>query len=111
VSGLLSSGCQRLNAYIPSLDPEAARAIELANRHGCAACHQIPGAAVTGYVGPPLRGVQRRAYLAGGLPNTPDTMVKWIRFPDRARPGTLMPNLGVSEPDARELARFLYTLP
>jgi cytochrome c1 len=108
--GLLSSGCQRLSAYVPGLDPGAAHAIELANQYGCASCHEIPGAGVTGYVGPTLRNVQRRAYLAGGLPNTPDTMVQWIRFPDRARPGTLMPTLNVSEADARELADFLYTL-
>jgi cytochrome c len=106
----LSSGCQQLVAYVPSLDPDAARGIQLATRYGCASCHQIPGAPMTGYVGPSLRGVQRRAYLAGGLPNTPDAMVEWIRFPNRARPGTLMPNLGVSEADARELAAFLYTL-
>ena len=108
--GLLSSGCQRLSAFVPGLDPEAARAIQLANDYGCASCHEIPGAAVIGHVGPTLRNVQRRAYLAGGLPNTPNTMVEWIRFPNRARPGTLMPTLGVSEADARELAAFLYTL-
>ena len=105
--GMMLSSCQRINAYI---DQDAARGLELAEFYGCAACHEIPGAATTGYVGPALRGVQRRAYLAGGLPNTPETMVELIRFPDRARPGTLMPNLRVSEPDARELAAFLYTL-
>jgi cytochrome c len=108
--GPLLGGCQRLNAYVPGLNPEAARGIELTNRYGCASCHDIPGAAVTGRVGPSLRGVQRRSYIAGGLPNTPGQMVQWIRFPDRARPGTLMPNLRVSETDARELATFLYTL-
>jgi cytochrome c len=108
--GLLSSGCQRLSAYVPGLDPTMARGVELTNHYGCAACHEIPAAAVTGYVGPSLRGIQRRAYLAGGLPNTPEQMVEWIRFPERVRPGTLMPNLGVSESDARELAAFLYTL-
>jgi cytochrome c len=108
--GPLFSGCQRLDAFVRGLDPGAARGIELASRYGCASCHEIPGAAVSGHVGPTLRGVQRRAYLAGGLPNTPEQMVALIRFPDRARPGTLMPNLRVSEPDARELAAFLYTL-
>lgn len=110
MSGALLTGCQRLGPHLPGLDPAAARGIALANHYGCASCHDIPGAAVTGYVGPPLRGVQRRAYLAGRLPNTPERMVEMIRFPDRARPGTLMPNLRVSEPDARELAAFLYTL-
>lgn len=110
LGGSLLGGCQRLTAYVPGLDPDAARGITLVNRYGCAACHEVPGAAVTGYVGPSLRGVQQRAYLAGGLPNTPATMVELIRFPERARPGTLMPNLRVSESDARELAAFLHTL-
>ena len=108
--GSLSSGCQRLSASVPGLDPTAARGIALAHHYGCASCHEIPAAKVTGYVGPSLRGVQRRAYLAGALPNTPEQMVEWIRFPDRARPGTLMPNLRVSDADARALAAFLYTL-
>ena len=108
--GSLASGCQRLSAYVPGLDPGAARGIELTSRYGCASCHEIPGAQVTGYVGPSLRGVHRRAYIAGGLPNTPAQMVELIRFPERARPGTLMPNLRVSETDARELVAFLYTL-
>ena len=107
LSAALLSGCERIGAYV---DPDRAHGLELAQRYGCAACHEIPGAATTGYVGPTLRGVERRAYLAGGLPNTPATMVELIRFPDRARPGTLMPNLGVSESDARELAAFLYSL-
>ena len=75
---LLLSGCQRLSAYVPGLNPDAARGLELASRYGCAACHEIPGAAVTGYVGPTLRGVQRRAYLAGGLPNTPGVFFKYV---------------------------------
>jgi cytochrome c551/c552 len=108
-AGLLS-GCQKLSAVVPGSDATAARAIELASHHGCVSCHDIPGAAVTGRVGPALRGINGRAYLAGGLPNTPEQIVAFIRFPERARPGTLMPNLRVSESDARELATFLYTL-
>jgi cytochrome c len=108
--GPVVSGCQRLNASVPGLNPTAARGIELTSHYGCASCHDIPGAAITGHVGPTLRGVHQRAFLVGGLPNTPGQLVDLIRFPERARPGTLMPNLGVSEPDARELAAFLYTL-
>jgi cytochrome c2 len=107
---MVSSGCQQLNAYVRGFDPAASRGVELASRYGCVSCHDIPGAAVTGRVGPPLAGVPRRAYLAGGLPNTAGQMVQFIRFPERARPGTLMPNLRVTETDARELVAFLYTL-
>lgn len=108
--GSLVSGCQRLSTSVPGFSPNTTRGIELTSRYGCAACHDIPGAAVTGHVGPTLRGVGRRPYLAGGLANTPKHMVELIRFPDRVRPGTLMPNLRVSEADARELVDFLYTL-
>lgn len=106
----LLGGCQKLRAVVPGSDATAARAIELASHHGCVSCHDIPGAAVAGRVGPSLRGLTGRAYLAGGLPNTPEQVVAFIRFPERARPGTLMPNLRVPESDARELASFLYTL-
>lgn len=108
--GMLLSGCQRLSAHVPFLHEDAARGRRLAERYGCAACHEIPGAAMSGFVGPTMRGIHRRAYLAGGLPNTPEMLVEWIRFPERARPGTLMPNLRVSEQDGRDLAAFLYTL-
>ncbi len=106
----LLGGCQRLSAYVPGLDEEGVRGRRLAEHYGCAACHEIPGAATSGFVGPTMRGIGRRAYLAGALPNNPATLVAWIRFPERVRPGTLMPDLGVSEQDGRDLAAFLYTL-
>lgn len=106
----LSSGCQQFRAHLPGVDRNAARGLDLAEHYGCAACHEIPGAAVSGRVGPTMRGLGTRAYLAGGVPNTFEALVAWIRFPERARPGTLMPNLRVSEQDGRELAAFLYTL-
>ena len=106
----LLSGCEQLNASMPGLNRRSARGVELASHYGCASCHEIPGAPVTGFVGPSLRSVGRRAYLAGALPNTPEQMTAFIRFPDQARPGTLMPNLRVSETDARELVAFLQAL-
>jgi cytochrome c len=103
------TACDAIGLAWP-LGEDAARGRRLAERYGCVACHQIPGAQVTGLVGPPLRGIAARAYLAGGVPNTAENVITWIRFPDRASPGTLMPNLGVSEPDARDLAAYLYAL-
>ena len=63
-----------------------------------------------GMVGPPLRGVGERFYLAGRLPNTPENMIRWIRFPREVDPETLMPNMDVTEVDGRDLAAFLYSL-
>jgi mono/diheme cytochrome c family protein len=77
----------------------------------CATCHVIPG--VVGadrHVGPSLTGMANRQYIAGVLPNTPVNMLRWLRDPTRIDPLTAMPNLGITNQDARDIAAFLYTL-
>jgi cytochrome c len=80
-------------------------------RYGCGTCHQIPGIpAARGRVGPPLTGVGGRVYLAGELGNTPANMKLWIQHPQQVEPGTAMPDMGVTDRDARDIAAYLYTL-
>jgi cytochrome c551/c552 len=58
-------------------DPKRGPALMV--RFGCAGCHQIPGVqGPGGRVGPPLRDVGARVYLAGRITNTPDNLVQWI---------------------------------
>ncbi|HEV2106688.1 MAG TPA: cupredoxin domain-containing protein [Thermomicrobiales bacterium] len=80
--------------------------------YGCIACHTVPGASGSyrANVGPPLTGWAGREYIAGALPNTPDNLILWIQDPHAVEPGTVMPDLGVSEQDARDIAAYLYTL-
>lgn len=61
-------------------------------------------------VGPPLDRMAKRIYVAGTLPNTPDNLIRWLREPQTLAPFTAMPDLGVSERDARDMAAYLYTL-
>lgn len=90
-------------------DPERGRAAIL--RHGCATCHTIPGVpGADGKVGPSLAGLAQRTSLAGRLPNEPDELVRWIRHPQRVEPGNLMPDMGLDEREARDVAAYLYTL-
>jgi cytochrome c2 len=90
-------------------EPEAGRA--LIAGYGCTACHRIPGVATpTGTVGPSLEGFGRRAYIAGQLPNRPALLAAWLRDPPAIAPGTAMPSLGLTEPEARHVAAYLYTL-
>lgn len=80
-------------------------------RYGCQSCHTIPkieGANAT--VGPPLDRIAVRQYLGGHLQNTPDNMVKWIQHPQLVDPKNVMPELGVTDQDAKDIAAFLYTL-
>jgi cytochrome c len=54
--------------------------------------------------------IAKRTYVGGILANTPDNMVRWLRDPPGVDPRTAMPNMGVTEADARDIAAFLYTL-
>ena len=83
----------------------------LLRQFGCGSCHEIPGvAAARGKVGPPLAGVATRVYIAGVLPNTPENLVRWLRDPPAVSPQSAMPDLGVTERDARDIAAYLATL-
>lgn len=92
-------------------DAHAETGAELIEASGCGACHVIPGiAAARGHVGPPLNRIGRRVYIAGLLPNTPDNMVRWLRDPQAIVPGNAMPNLGLTEEQARDITEYLFTL-
>lgn len=89
-------------------DPDRGR-IAL-QQYACVTCHVIPGVVGAAHpVGPSLDGIASRKYLAGRLPNTRETMIDWLRAPQRHAPGSAMPDLGVSERDARDIAAFLET--
>lgn len=80
-------------------------------QYACHACHVIPG--ITGskvFVGPQLDGVASRPMIAGNLPNNTENLVAWIRHPKRIDPHTAMPDMGVTEEHARNMAAYLSTL-
>jgi cytochrome c len=112
VMELLLSGCSSVQSQAgPRVtDGHPQRGRVLVGWYGCASCHEIPDAPVTGRVGPPLRGIAGRSYLAGRLPNTPENMLRWIRHPEQVDELTVMPDTNVTAQDARDIAAFLYTL-
>lgn len=80
-------------------------------QYACHACHTIPGVTSSSpNVGPPLQGLASRGLIAGKLANTPDNLVLWVRHPKQVKPLTAMPDMGVSEADARDIAAYLATL-
>ena len=42
--------------------------------------------------------------------DTPANMVRWIQHPREIEHGTAMPDMGVTDSDARDIAAYLYTL-
>jgi cytochrome c2 len=80
-------------------------------RYNCGACHRIPGiAGATGATGPALNGIAVRAQIAGVLVNNPDNLARWLRAPQQVLPGNGMPDQGIGEQEARDMAAYLYTV-
>jgi cytochrome c len=103
------SGTREAAASLVGGNPD--RGEEAIRRYGCGSCHTIPGIrSARGMVGPPLAGIAARAYIGGVLTNSPEHMIQWIRNAHAVDAKTAMPNLGVTETDARNIASYLYTL-
>ena len=91
--------------------PDAGRGRKAINQYACATCHEIPGiVGANAPVGPPLKAIGTRGFIAGVLPNTAENMVRWLRHPQAVNPKSAMPDLGVTERDARDIAEYLSTL-
>ena len=88
--------------------PDRIRGKLVLTQYACQSCHRIPG--VTGpatFIGPPLEGLAQRSFIAGKLPLNEQNLVRWIRTPQQVKPGSAMPQLGVREADARDMAAYL----
>jgi putative membrane protein len=113
---VIIAGCKRGTALTPAAAAQVTGGNpnrgELAIRHyGCATCHTIPGIpGADATVGPALSGISGRTYIAGVLTNTPSNLVRWIHHPQQVDPLTAMPDVGLSQGDAQDIASYLYTL-
>ena len=109
---LMLFGCvEEAESATAALGGDKAQGAELTRQLGCGSCHVIPGIeGANGLVGPSLSQVGDRVYIAGVLRNTPDNMVVWLRNPQSIVPNNAMPDMGLSEQQARDVASYLYTL-
>lgn len=105
-----NAGAAKRSSTIGSLgNPD--RGKQLIQNYGCGACHIVPGVpGARGLVGPPLNYFADRTMVAGELPNTPPNLTRWIMHPKQVEPNTAMPDLGVTQDQANDIAAYLYTL-
>jgi cytochrome c1 len=90
-------------------DPQQGRLIAM--REACGSCHTVPGLQqADGLAGPPLTGFARRTMIGGMLANTPDNLVGWLRSPQAVVPRNAMPDLRLTDKQARDVAAYLETL-
>jgi cytochrome c2 len=103
----VACGAGTSSSLVPGASPE--RGARLIERYGCGSCHEIAGVQLAGgRVGPSLRHFKDDRFIAGHLGNSPENAIRWIMHPQRIEPGTIMPDLGVSKRDARDIVAYLY---
>jgi cytochrome c1 len=108
---LLSACADKAGSPRSLAQADATEGLRLIERHGCAACHMIPGVAwPEGRTGGSLAGVGARPMIAGRLPNQPMVMTAFVRDASSLLPDTGMPPMPLTEAEARDVAAYLYTL-
>ncbi len=70
------------------------------NKYGCNACHRLGEEG--GVVGPALD--------RAGFRLNATWVYRWIKYPQGMKPETRMPNLGISDTDAKAISMYLTTL-
>jgi cytochrome c oxidase subunit 2 len=85
---------------------------ELLQAKACGACHVIPGVKEAyGKAGPSLKGLHKRRRLVGGaLENNLENLKAWLKNPESIKPGTLMPNTGLTDEEVEILIQYLNTI-
>lgn len=77
----------------------------------CAGCHTVGGTDAAGMVGPNLTHFASREKFAGWIfDRTDEEVAAWLRDPPARKPGSLMPDLGLSEEDIQALVAYLQSL-
>ena len=71
----------------------------------------IPGIALAdAKVGPPLTQFGSRRMIAGVLPSTPSNLAAFLRAPQSIVRRGAMPDMGLTDREARDAAAYLLTL-
>jgi cytochrome c len=105
-----SAGCGGTQTRVAIRGAKASRAPSEIAAYGCGSCHTIAGVAgANADIGPQLHDLAAHRYIAGRLPNTAPNLIRWIRGPQQVDPGNVMPDLGVSDQAARDIAAYLYS--
>jgi cytochrome c oxidase subunit II len=91
-------------------DAAATAGLALFSQRGCSGCHTITGIS-NGVVGPNLTHFKSRSVFAGSIfANNDNALRAWLQNPPGQKPGSVMPNLNLSQDDINKLVAYLDTL-
>jgi cytochrome c oxidase subunit 2 len=95
----------------PRTNGDAQKGEALFREKACAACHAVGGALSNRPVGPDLTHFASRSSIGAGVsPNTAADLGRWLSNPQEIKPGSHMPNYGLTPPEVEALRAFLETL-
>lgn len=100
----------------PAIEPRAgsleAEGRDLVAELACKGCHVIEGVeGMVGKVGPDLTHLASREHLAGAVfENTEENLRRWVDRPDDMKPGSKMPDLGLTPEQVDAITAYLQSL-
>ncbi len=101
---------QKAPATEPPEGSPAAQGRQLFTTQACIGCHAIQGLS-GGQIGPDLTHFASRKTIAGGmLRNTHENLSRWLKDPPGVKPGSLMPDLKLTEVQVTALTAYLTSL-
>jgi cytochrome c oxidase subunit 2 len=101
---------QGIAATTPNVDL-ARQGLKLLQTMTCINCHSIGGVSGTANAAPDLTHVAGREFLGGGVfSNTEENLSRWLKDPQAVKPGCLMPDLKLTDPQVGALVAYLETL-
>jgi cytochrome c oxidase subunit 2 len=101
---------QKQGPVAPDSSSLAGQGKALFMQSACIACHTVNGL-TAGVIGPNLTHVASRGSIAGGIyENTPENLKAWLSNPPGRKPGSLMPNLGLTQDQVTQLVAYLTSL-
>lgn len=90
---------------------QAARGEQALLSGGCVSCHTIDGTRAQGKIGPNLTHFASRQSIAGlTRQNNPEALASWLKNPQAVKPGSRMPDLGLSQETIQDLVAYLESL-
>jgi cytochrome c oxidase subunit 2 len=95
----------------PVSEPLAQEGETLFMALACAQCHAVRGTPATAEFGPDLTHfAARQTFAAASLPNSGENLAQWIRNPQHAKPGNLMPATRLDDQQLQALVAYLEGL-
>ncbi|WP_432359562.1 cytochrome c oxidase subunit II [Sporosarcina sp. UB5] len=80
-------------------------------QQSCIGCHATSGVGTSGALGPNLATFGDRNRVAGFMDHTKKDLIDWIKYPQKNKPGNLMPEFDhLSDQDLDALAEYLMGL-